>query len=382
MQTKTPGVMGSLLSPARAYGVVFLALMLFLSCDANEPEADERTPVLESLASGVIVPRYVDFQLSMEAASQAISTFCKAPTEAGLTESRQLLSAAYIQWKRSEVIAFGPHHDQPWAIAGRIDLWPARPDNIQELLDGSEPIDADFMPTTMNGAKGLPAIQWLLWAESDDTLLAFSQAPHGERRCQILEAMAVDVTIGSQEMVQAWQPDGENWIAELIAPPGPLNRFAGSEDGVSELVNRMIFTVENIRLLKLGKPLGLDSGGTPQPNRLESAHSGDSLQACLANLQGVNDLFLGNYEEYDGLGLVDLLPESRQEELIQAFDSTYTQSLSALSDITEPLAHSIENNPESVQAAIDQLLSLQYTLQVEIAAALAVTVRFNDTDGD
>jgi predicted lipoprotein len=362
--------------------LTLLTLFFLLSCINQENRPDPRTEVLEAIAVNVIVPRYEDFQAAMEAAAIQAETFCDEPNQEQLEETRSRLSTAYLLWKKSEIIAFGPHKDQPWAIAAKLDLWPARPDNIQEVLDGDQAVDEAGLVYVINGAKGLPAIQWLLWERGEETLTSFTDTASGERRCALLTGLTNESWTRAQEMVQAWSPEGDNWVAELIEAPGPLERFPTSHDAVAELVNRMIFTVENIRLLKLGKPIGLEQLGQPQPDRLEAPHSGNSLAACHANLTGVGEVFYGSYNETGGAGIVDLLPEEIKDELTARFDEAFNRSEAALYAIVPPLSDTIFLAPDSVEEAISTLRELQIVLQVDLAQALSVTVRFNDTDGD
>ncbi len=357
-------------------------LHIQLACSIAENGPDPRPEVLTALAANVIIPRYADFQLAMDLAAAEVEAFCAEPSQDGLELSRLAISEAYLLWKRSEVIAFGPHREQPWAIAGKLDLWPVRPENVQEVLDGEGAVDEEGLISVINGAKGLPAVQWLLWERGEDSLEAFTGSAAGQRRCALLTGLSAEAASRAATMVQAWSSEGDDWQLEFANPPGPLGRFLTSQDAVSELVNRMIFTVENIRLLKLGKPIGFEAQGQIQPDRLEAPYSGNSLAACRANLAGLVEVFHGSYGNSSGKGLADLLPEARRAELVTSFDLAMSDSEQSLASITEPLSATIFAAPDEVEATIEILRQLQVVLQVDIAQALAVTVRFNDTDGD
>ena len=363
-------------------GAITVSLPSLLGCANIEQGPDPRPEVLLALGENVIIPRYAEFSSAMGDAVLAVEEFCSAPQEASLLEAQEAVELAYLGWKRSEVIAFGPSRDQPWALVSKLDIWPARPENVQELLDGVDPVDVEGLTFVMNGAKGLPAIQWLLWPTEVDSLTAFTDAQTGPRRCELLLGLTLDAQFWADLMVTAWAPTGENWLAELAAPPGPLERFPTSQDALAELVNRMVFTVENIRLLKLGKPIGFENAGTIQADRVESPYSGNSIAVCEANLQGMVDLFYGRYGDLDGPGIVDLLPESRMEELSSLFDEAVADGRAALAAVPAPLRDAIYEDRVLIEEAIETMRRLQIVLQVDVAQALSVTIRFNDTDGD
>ena len=54
----------------------------------------------------------------------------------------------------------------------------------------------------------------------------------------------------------------------------------------------------------------------------------------------------------------------------------------ALDAIDGPLSDAVVEDPESVEAAMDALTSLQRFFQIDVADALSIVVGFNDTDGD
>jgi predicted lipoprotein len=58
-----------------------------------------------------------------------------------------------------------------------------------------------------------------------------------------------------------------------------------------------------------------------------------------------------------------------------------TKSHESLEEIGD-LRSAIEERPEDVDTAIDALEALQRLVQVDLINALALSVRFNDNDGD
>jgi len=142
----------------------------------------------------------------------------------------------------------------------------------------------------------------------------------------------------------------------------------------------MAFTVENIRAEKLGTPLGALTGGSPQPGKAESQFSGRSVEDIRDNLRGIEQLYDGNEAE-EQIGADFYLRECGHpfgETMRARLDGAYA----ALAAIDVPLTQAIVDQPDRVQAAMDRLGELQRFIQVDIINALALTVGFNDNDGD
>jgi predicted lipoprotein len=149
---------------------------------------------------------------------------------------------------------------------------------------------------------------------------------------------------------------------------------------LSELVNRMAFTVENIRGDKLGRPIGADGDGTPQAETMESLPSGRSITDIVDNLRGIELLYFGD-EQAEILGLHAYLVH-RGYQFATRMKSELQRSREALEAIDSPFSVAIVEDREDVELCIDVLGDLQRLIQVDLISALSLRVRFNDNDGD
>ncbi|HCH62458.1 MAG TPA: hypothetical protein DFR83_06615 [Deltaproteobacteria bacterium] len=350
--------------------------------DSGVDEQRAWPSVLESIGNTIVMPR---LEATTAAANQLSSTadaFCAAPDADGLAASQAAWSDLMGVWKHGEAGQFGPVWMEPWRVGPKVDFWPARPDNIQEILDESFELTAESVSGLGTIHRGLPVLDWILFAEGDDSLAAFSDPSTGERRCSYLTALAGDTANQMIILHDAWDPAGANYLANYLSP-GPTTDFMSTRETMDELVNRAIFAVENVRLLKLGKPAGQSSGGTPQLERVESPQSGRSLQNALDTLAGVESVVLGDYAGADGPGLLDAVSDpERRAEIQSAFDMRYTAAVAAIEVVPPPLTESIYTHSAELTDATNAVRELQVVLQVDLAQALAVTIRFNDTDGD
>jgi predicted lipoprotein len=152
--------------------------------------------------------------------------------------------------------------------------------------------------------------------------------------------------------------------------------FETDQEVLDEWVNRMAFTVEDIRFERLGKPMGDASGGEPQYDTIESPYSGEALSDIAAILGGVSRVFEGDL----GPGVEALLPHD--SPIRDAFRTRLALAQDALLVVPEPLSVAVVDGRSEVAAVQDALRDLQVVIQVDLAQALGVTVVFNDNDGD
>ncbi len=338
--------------------------------------------ILASIGTTVVMPRFADTATAAAALSTQAQAFCAAPDAAGLLATQEAWHAVMAPWKQSEVGQFGPVWMEPWRVGPKVDFWPARPDSIEDLLEDDFAVDAESVGNLGTVHRGLPVLDWTLFEPGDDTLAAFTDPTTGARRCDYLMGLTGDTAHQLLLLHDVWSPEGDNWLANYT-DPSEATELMSTREAMDEVVNRAIFAVENIRALKLGKPAGQDSGGTPQPDALESPQSGRSLQDALDALQGVNDTLLGDYAGVDGPGLLDAIPDPHMRDQITAdYTAAYSAAVSAVQAVPAPLSDTIFADPTVVDLATSAIRDLQVVLQVDLAQALSVTIRFNDTDGD
>ncbi|MCB9764091.1 MAG: imelysin family protein [Alphaproteobacteria bacterium] len=350
-------------------------ILLLLACTAKEaPDtgtspAAQRRVVLAALAEDVALANYRDLTQATGALVTATEAFCAAPDAVTLDAARDAWWAARAPWKRAELIQFGPTTEQPLRLGPKMDLWPARVESIEAILEGDGGFTQADMAAMGGATRGFPPLEWLLWAEGDGTLDAFAAEP---RRCAYAEGLAGDLDALAGQMVTAWE---DAWAARLTDPADhDGDMYDSAQDVIDEWVNRTFFTVENIRVEKLGKPLGDSSGGEPLPDTLESRYSARSLADARDVLDGVVDALAEDH-------LMALVPADR-DAVPPLVESWQVEAVEALAAVPEPLEDAIVNDRAAVEAAQEALRGFQVALQVDLAQALSVTVTFNDNDGD
>lgn len=344
-------------------------LVLLGGCSSPLVAAQRAT--LTHLADAVIRPDQDELVAATQQLEDDVRALCEAPSPARLTQAREAWWVARAPWKRSEVLAFGPVRDEPWRVGPKLDTWPARHDAIDTWLAG----DSGLTPTDFAGmgsvTRGFPVLEVLLW--HDDTV---AWLPADPRRCLAAQGLAADIHALALTLHRAWSPDGDDWRARFVDPASSPGPFATEQDVIDELVNRLGFTIENIRHDKLGGPAGLLDGSDAQPELLESRPSGRSLRDAQDALAGVEALFRG--DQAQGIeALLDTAPED-----VAAFHAAHAAAAQALEDLPDPLEPALTPSRAAIGLARDALRDLQVVVQVDIAQSLSVTITFNDNDGD
>jgi predicted lipoprotein len=345
--------------------------LLFVGCD-GQAEVSPRRRTLLSLTDHVFVPMLEDFTARADELACSAQALCEAPDAERLAATRAAWHAARAGFKRTEVMAFGPHTLAPWRLAPQLDFWPVRPDSVEQVLASDvELATAERLDQVGAAARGLPAIEYLLFDEAALSALA------DDRRCQYVAALGRDLGSRARELRRVFV---EDYAPELLLQSDD-GRYASINEAFGEVVNSLAFAVEVVRDEKLGRPLGLRSGGEPQPDAVESPFAARSLQDALDALDGVTIVFTGRYGDRAAEGVGQLLRE-RGESLDGTFELHMQGARSALEAIDVPLREAVVDRRPRVQAAIDALRELLIFLQVDLTQALSVTVTFGGADGD
>ena len=342
--------------------------------DSASSASADFSEVLDHLAGEVVLMHFVDFESRAAAMVEQAEQFCTSRSLVDLDAVRAGWWAVREPWKHVEVVQFGPIVEYPERLGPKIDDWPVNQRAVDDKVGGDSPLTVEAFNAMGSATRGLPVVEYLLWAEDDDTLEQFESTP---RRCEMLLGASRDIHANAGRLRDSWTGGWADQLRGLATGDGLV--FESEKEVVDQWVNRLVFTVENIRETKLGKPKGDSSDGGPAPDLLESPFSGRSLQDALDVLAGVENIWSGG-EEGTHLGIRGLVKDDSR--LAEKVDNLFEVSTARLADVPETLESTIYMEPEIVERAQAALVELQKVLQSEVAANIGITIRFNDNDGD
>lgn len=337
-------------------------LALLTACSGDEADRGEAL----SAAHGLVFDQYAAFGERADVLASAAVSFCNNPDDSGLSATRDAWWEARGAFKQADFVGFGPVVEEPDRLGPPIDFWPARTGAIDTLLAGEADLSANSFANLGSATRGLPAIEYVLY---DDALL--EQLTSEPRRCAFLVGASEDLASNAHALHHAWGA----WETRLVDPQQASDTadellYTTRQSILDEWVNRVVFAADDIRHEKLGAALGDATGTDTRPDVLESRYSGRSLMDARDTLAGAHAV------------LLTLLPLADDPELTAHVQLAYDTASARLAEVPEPLETTIIAQPELVVRAQDALRSYQIAVQVDAAAALAVSIAFNDNDGD
>jgi uncharacterized protein len=355
-----------------------LGALVGLSCAPVSLGDGPRRLVVSEVTNTVVLPTLDDLVTQNTALRAAIEPFALEPSAQSLTQSQDAWRAARAPWKESEAFGFGPAADL--RLTDQLDQSPA--DRIDEELTVTTPIDAAYVANLGANRKGYHAIEYLLFNGGDAEVLAqLTSGPQAERRRALLPALARDLEQTSLTLRSAWQTDGDNYAAVLTQPGAGNERYPTIKSVVDAFVNESIFLSELVAVARLGKPLGMATGGTPQPELEESGPSDNSLADMASNLYSVRNVYFGTRTGVPEGGLGQLVA-AQSPAAHRAVLDALAGALGAIEEIPRPFSTAVEEHRAEVERAYDAVKVLQRVLATEVVAVLGSTLKFNDNDGD
>lgn len=347
----------------RNLAIVGAVVAASLAPGCSQGDAPETNPeaVLAHLADEVIVPSYESLAFALEDLGASVDALCDDPSTTSLTRAQQHWRNATIAWQQTRAAGVGPAMDRRLTAAIGFE---ARPDSIEDLLDGDQPLDEGTVEAAGAATQGISAIEIALFGDGSDALAS----PDGARRCQYLSATTALAVEAAQEVVTDWTEGYRDTFVEGV-DGDPMS-------SVSALVNEVSFRVTEVddqglrALVEAERPDGLPENRSDGPASFHLAE----LRGTLADAASV----IGDGS--DGPRLVQLVADE-SEDTAQRLE----EAVAAATDAVEALPDSVTDafdDPAALAEAQAAVMDLKVLLATEVASELGVTIGFSDSDGD
>lgn len=340
-----------------------LALIGPAACGAP-PKREE---VLEHLVLDVAVPETRETLKVSEQLDKAVSGLAATPTLASLGFARAAFEQALLAWKRVQCFKNGPLVETNALV--RATFWPPRPQAIEALLNGAQPIDRERIDALGVDVKGLYALEYVLFPAglAEDAALALLSSEPGQRRLHYAAAVATSIA---------------NYIRTAVARLGNgsgfAQRFAQTvRQSLSKVVMQLTTTIEALAVNRLGSVLGLAESHLLKPSDIEGAPSHLSAQIAAAELDGVARLYRGH-----GRKSLSALVHGVSAPVDERVQHALREAEGAISALHGPLEVLVVENRELVARALAAVKALELALKVDLASALGITLTFQAGDGD
>ena len=312
------------------------------------------------------LPRAQALQRQAQALPPALAALCQAPVgnhQAALNAARTAWQATARAWESLAAVSIGP------VIARRsqraIDFTPTRPALIEKAM-ASQPQGAKAFERIGTPAKGLPALEWMLWTRH------VAPATPG---CAYAHEVALDVAREAAALQDAFAgAAGTDWGAE--------DEQEQSTQAMSEFVNQWVGGIERLRWAQMEKPLRAAQGTrAPDYPRNASSDTIASWAATWAGLRSVTALPAASPTPVPGEALVPLETYLRGKGLNPLADKL-RQATDAVDAAMAQVQKAGTRDKGSIQQAAKELAALKFLAESEVAPALQVSIGFSDADGD
>lgn len=358
-----------------------LALGSALGCAPVALPDGERRVALEGATERVILPTYQELSARADDLATLLKELENSPASADLEATRQAYLDVRAPLQEAGAFGFGPAVDLHSSAA--LDQSPLDTAKLDAELASDRELTVAQLRKLGANKRGLHAIEYLLFPADDAELEAalLVDDVSGERRRQYASSAAQIVAASSSELLAAWEPESGGFARRFSQPGAPDSVSSNVQAGLDTLLNETVVQTELIANVKLGKPLGADTGGKIDPAVQESERAGASVSDMLASLRGIRNIYFGSREGVAEPSLSTLVHAKNAAADVHA-RAALLDAEAALKDIPEPFTQALLDSPETVQAAYDSLKALKRVLATEVLSSLGASLKFSDNDGD
>ena len=371
---------GSCLAMKRFTPIVFVAfalLSLGSCCSGDLDDNIEYSDFFENVANNMIVPRYAEFQSDLGALEMSLNAF-NATDVSSLCLIQSQFKEAYLSWQYVSIFEFGPAAEYSALLRANCNTFPA---NILRIEDNIEAEEYNLAFPSNYAAKGLPALDYLLFHSNQTDLLI--ELSDSSRMLYIQDCLA-DMQGKVDEVVNAW----DSYRTTFVDSEGN-----DQNSSLSLFFNQFLYDYEKLKRDKFALPAGFATQfGIPldaDTSVVEGRFSKMSFQLIQANLESLENIYLGVGEDgLDGVGIFEKLKEYNAQstvvdgDLAVAIQEQFTNCQEAISQYTNDLPFEIVHNISEVQETSNQFQKMVPMLKNDMRSYLSVTVTLTDADGD
>ena len=327
--------------------------------------------LVRSLHRNWFAPQAVNFEKRAAELTTSITGFCSATANAaGIEKVRSSWAASASAWDALAGVQIGPLVQRR---SGRqIDFMPTRPALIKRAIEAA-PADARAMESIGTPAKGLPALEWLLWSHP-----LSSATP----ACDYGVQLAADIEREAAALSTAF--------AELAARPSEASD--GDAPELTEFFNQWTGAIERLRWAEIEKPrlaeatvrLGVRSNAAKTAAVFARSASGQTAERWAASWKAVRMLAVGS----SSAGAAAPGQSSSQQVSLEDYVRGLGHAVPAnklvrgVADADKALKNLAADDSAGMTAAAQSLAELKKVVEADIAPAVAVTIGFSDADGD
>jgi hypothetical protein len=313
---------------------------------------------MQGLYRQVLVPRAEAFAAQAARLPAALQTHCAAGGDAAsLAAARTAWVDALAAWELLATVPLGPLIER--RAVRTLDFQPARPELIERAI-ARQPTSPADMQRIGTPAKGLPALEWLLW-----TRPATPQTPACTYAQRVAEELAREAQALRDAVTKAAAADWDE---------------ARGDAAFAEFINQWLGAAERLRWAQIDKPRKEAATRGKSKATFPRAASGQTAASWQRQWQVLREWAVhdGGVLPRPGQGVVPLESYLRGRglnELADAWVARIERNNHAMQGLRT------EDN-KRLDAAVREMVATKALAQDKLAPALEVSIGFSDADGD
>ncbi len=347
-------------------------VLLPTACDEGGTRSTDYASVLRTVSESART-KHAAFAGRADELATALRALESTPDRAHVSDAQEKWQLARAAYRELDAFRLGPVLDL--GIAERIDV-PAAPADIDAVVNGTQPIDLALVAAAPGKQKGLLGAEYLLFSANgaDAALAALTGDGPAARRRTLARAIGEEIAQSAHQLLDAWTA-GDRPIANELATAGAgSQRYPTQRAAMDDLVAGVANGIELVAGIRLGRTLGKNAGGTPNPDA-EPAKASDSAVADMkATMSGVEAIYVDD-------GVHDLI-HAKSAALDTRVTNQLAECSAAIAKIPRPFVATLSSDAASIEAAYTACKIVRTTWNTELASALGATLKPSDNDGD
>lgn len=361
---------------ARRDVLVGLGIALIACHRDNADSPPDRGKILVDVTNNVIVPTYADSVTEATALETSLNALRDAPSAESLAAARAAWKKARSTWKLGDGFLLAQSPADNLAITGGAIDTTADAAKIEELLAGNVPIDVAAVGKLGANFKGFGGVEVALFDPARDDVAML--AAFTVRRATFAALVGAELKNKITAVRDAWT---NGYAKELTTAGRGSATFVTEHQGIDIIVNALVSAAEVMIAVHLAAPLGIDKGGPAKPELVESPRADYSLDDLIAELAGIEAIYLGTRNGMSGLPLADAVAD-RNPKADETMKILLEKARAALRAVPGPLRTAVIDRRNAVQAAYSACRDVKRALATDVAGALGTSLGFTVTDGD
>ena len=325
--------------------------------------------LLEDAVNSNIIPAV---NILIEEASKlnlSVSTFVEIPTEGNLIAAQNQWKTTALAYADIHAFNIGEVRDKFLNLA--IYNWPTLPSAIENIIADNDEVNDELLSKFSSQVKNLAAIEYLLFAESNSSLL--EKYITSQKRRNYLSLSAEYTKEQSERLLTIWK-EPTNYANTFLT-----NESTGIKGSFNMYYNGLYNLIDTGKVTKIGKPAGLENSTNTDPEITQAFYSHTSLEILKRNIVSIQNVYFKD----NGLGLSDYaFSIAKNNTLNNAVEAKINEVISAIEAIPTNLYTAIVTNHDEVKLLHEKLEELGVLFSVDLRSLLSITITSTDNDGD